>query len=547
MSVAVETTVLIAGAGPVGLTLALDLAWRGIDVMVIERRRPGEPPDPKCNHVAARTMEVFRRLGVADKLRDSGLPPDYPHDIAYRTSFTGLEIGRIRIPCRRDRFTDMTGADSGWPTPEPPHRINQLFLEPILFEHVASQPRVKILNRTTIQGFEQRDDGVVAQVRDLDAGTSRAITCRYLIGCDGGSSLVRRAIGAKLEGDAVVQRVQATFICAPRLIHLLQSTPAWMNNAVNPRRNGNVIAIDGRERWMVFNYLRPDEDFDSVDRDWGIREILGVGPDFAYEVISNQDWIGRRLIADKFREGRVFLAGDSAHIWVPYAGYGMNAGIADAMNLSWLLAAHLNGWAPAAILNAYEAERWPITEQVSRFAMSHAEKEIKRRGAVPVAIEEEGPEGDRVRAEAGRLACEINTQQYAAAGLNFGYYYDHSPLIDYDGAAHPAYTMGTFTSSTVPGCRAPHLWLDDGRSLYDALGPDYTLLRFDPSAQAGSMVAAAKQRQVPLAVLDVASPEAANLYANKLALVRPDQHVAWRGDHLPPDALALVDRIRGAS
>jgi hypothetical protein len=145
------------------------------------------------------------------------------------------------------------------------------------------------------------------------------------------------------------------------------------------------------------------------------------------------------------------------------------------------------------------------------------------------------------------LACEINTQQYAAAGLNFGYYYDHSPLIDYDGAAHPAYTMGTFTSSTVPGCRAPHLWLDDGRSLYDALGPDYTLLRFDPSAQAGSMVAAAKQRQVPLAVLDVASPEAANLYANKLALVRPDQHVAWRGDHLPPDALALVDRIRGAS
>src|SRR5205085_7154750 len=226
-------------------------------------------------------------------------------------------------------------------------------------------------------------------------------------------------------GDAVIRRVQATFIRAPYLIARQQGERAWMTNAVNPRRVGNVIAIDGRERWMIFNYLRPDEpDFDAVDRDWAIRTILGVGADFRYEIISKEDWYGRRIVADKMRAGRVFIAGDAAHIWVPYAGYGMNAGIADAMNLSWPLAAHLNGWAPAAILDAYEAERLPITEQVSRFAMDHAEKEIRRRGAVPAEIESLGPEGERARAEAGRLSYDINVHQYCCGGLNFGGYYD---------------------------------------------------------------------------------------------------------------------------
>ena len=205
----------------------------------------------------------------------------------------------------------------------------------------------------------------------------------------------------------------------------------------------------------------------------------GSVADFRYDIISKEDWIGRRLIADKFRDRCAFIAGDAAHIWVPYAGYGMNAGIADAMNLSWLLAAHLNGWAPPSILDAYEAERWPITSQVSRFAMSHAEAEIRRRGAVPGDIEDAGPQGERARREVGRLAYEINVQQYACAGLNFGTYYDRSPIIAYDGAEHPAYTMDSYTPSTVPGCRTPHFWRDDGGSIYDAMGPEFTLLRFD--------------------------------------------------------------------
>jgi 2-polyprenyl-6-methoxyphenol hydroxylase-like FAD-dependent oxidoreductase len=538
--------VLIVGAGPVGLTLAIDLAWRGIDVTIVETRARAAPPEPKCNHVAARTMEIFRRLGLAEAVRNAGLPADYAHDISYRTSFTGQELTRIAIPCRRDRFTMTDGPDCNWPTPEPPHRINQIYLEPILFEHAAAQPRIHIINRTSVEDVMVEDDSATVSLRDLDSGTTRRVKCRYLIGCDGARSVVRKAIGAELSGDAIIQRVQSTYIRAPGLIDRQQTASAWGTGAINPRRSGMVYAIDGHERWLVHNYMKPGEtEFEAVDRDACLRTILGVGADFQYEVISKEDWYGRRLIANRFRDRCAFIAGDASHIWVPYAGFGMNAGIADAMNLSWLLAAHLNGWAPASILDAYEAERWPITSQVSRFAMSHAEAEIRRRGAVPEAIEDAGPEGDLVRAEVGRLAYEINVQQYACAGLNFGTYYERSPIIAYDGAEQPAYTMDSYTPSTVPGCRTPHLWCEDGVSLYDAMGPEFTLLKFDPAADVAALESAARQRGVPLKVLQI-KPTAAVYDGSRLVLSRPDQHVAWRGDRLPPDPLALIDHVRGA-
>ena len=309
-----------------------------------------------------------------------------------------------------------------------------------------------------------------------------------------------------------------------------------------------VYAIDGRERWLVHNYMKPGEgDFDEVDRDACLRAILGVEADFQYEIISKEEWYGRRLIADRFRGRRAFIAGDAAHIWVPYAGYGMNAGIADAMGLSWLLAAHLNGWAPPSILDAYEAERWPITSQVSRFAMSHAEAEIRRRGSVPDDIEEAGAKGEQARREVGELTYEINVRQYACAGLNFGTYYDRSPIIAYDGAAHPAYTMDSYTPSTVPGCRTPHLWCKDGRSLYDAMGPEFTLLRFDSTIEVAALEAAARLRGVPLKILDIERPKVATDDGDALILSRPDQMVAWRSNRLPADSLALIDRVRGAA
>src|SRR6185436_867529 len=211
---------------------------------------------------------------------------------------------------------------------------------------------------------------------------------------------------------------------------------------------------------------------------------------------------------------------DAAHLWVPYAGYGMNAGIADAANLAWLLAARLQGWGGEAILDAHEKERLPITEQVSHFAMNHSFQMAKQRQTVPAWIEEPGPGGDAARAALGKAAYELNVQQYCCGGLNFGYYYDQSPLIVYDEESQPPYSMATFTPSTVPGCRTPHVWLRDGRSLYDALGPWFTLLRFDPAVDVTPLTDAAAQRGVPLDVLDVQSDEAAAVYDRALVLSR---------------------------
>lgn len=542
-----EADVAIVGAGPVGLTLAIDLAKRGRSVVVLETRHRGEPPNVKCNHVAARTMEQFRRLGVAAKLRSAGLPPDYPNDVVFRTSVTGLELSRIHIPARATRYSDTSGPDGWWPTPEPPHRINQIYLEPILFGHAEAQPGVTIQNRSEATAFVQNESGVTVTARELDGGTQTQVRARFLVGCDGGRSSVRKAIGAELSGTPVIQKVQSTYIRAPSLLGLVPGERAWSCYASNPRRSGVCFAIDGHETWLVHNHLMAHEsEFDSVDRDQALRDILGVGPGFEYEILSKEDWIGRRLVADRFRDRRVFICGDAAHLWVPYAGYGMNAGIADALNLSWHLASHLAGWAGEGVLDAYEIERLPITDQVSRFAMNHAQQMIKARAAVPARIEEPGAEGEAIRAEAGRKAWELNVQQFCCAGLNFGYFYDRSPLIAYDGEAQPDYTMGGFTASTVPGCRAPHFWLDDGRSLYDAFGSDYTLLRLDPGVDVAALTSAAASRAVPLLVLDVPRAAAPAEYRHALALCRADQHVAWRGDTLPADPDALIARLRGA-
>jgi 2-polyprenyl-6-methoxyphenol hydroxylase-like FAD-dependent oxidoreductase len=543
-----QTKVLIVGAGPVGLTLALDLASRGIDVVVAELREAGEPPSVKCNHVSARSMEIFRRLGIAKVLREAGLPADYPNDAAYRTTATGIELSRIPIPCRADRYTATDGPDTWWPTPEPPHRINQIYLEPLLFARAAATPHIRILSRTEIEDFAQDEDGVTATATNLDNGERITITSAYLAGCDGGKSMVRRAIGATLSGTPVIQRVQSTYFRAPALLPLLPGKKAWMYLALNPRRCGTVIAIDGREHWLVHNHLHAEEpDFDSVDRDWAIRAILGVDSNFRYEVISKEDWVGRRLVADRFRASRAFICGDAAHLWIPYAGYGMNAGIADAANLAWLLAATLKGWAAPTILDAFERERLPITDQVSRFAMDIALKVIKHRRSTPPEVEFAGPEGDGARARIGKEAYDLNVQQYCCGGLNFGYFYDSSPIIAYDGEPAPAYTMSEFTPSTVPGCRMPHIWLSGHRSLYDSLGSDYTLVRSDPTINVSGLVDGATRRSLPLEVLDIESAaESSTPFSHKLLLVRPDQHVAWRGNAEPDDPIDLVDLVRGA-
>jgi len=546
MSRDLQADVLIVGAGPVGLSMAMDLSARGAKVVVAEIRAYKQPPEVKCNHVAARTMERFRRLGVAQKLRDAGLPADHPNDVAFRTTATGLELTRIPIPCRRDRYTSRDGPDTWWPTPEPAHRINQTFLEPLLVEHTAALPGVTLLNRTKIVSFTQDESCVDAVALDLDTDEERRIRARFLVGCDGGSSMVRKAIGAQFEGTPVIQQVQSTFIRAPKLMAMLPQPKFWCMYAVNPRRCGSMFSIDGKDTWLIHNHLNPGEkDFDAVDRDWAIRTILGVGDDFEYEVISKEDWVGRRLVANRFRDRNVFIAGDAAHLWVPYAGYGMNAGIADGLNLSWLLGAVLQGWGGEKMLDAYEAERQPITQQVSQFAMEHAAKMIKARSAVPPNIEADDEAGQRERERMGREAYELNVQQFAAAGLNFGYFYDGSPIIAYDGESAPAYSMADFVASTAPGCRAPHFFLENNVSLYDLFGPGYTLLPFDRNVDVADLVEAAGVAGMPLEVLNIDDVEIPEAYRHKLVIVREDQHVAWRGDAVPQGAPALVQLLCG--
>jgi len=489
-------------------------------------------------------METFRRLGFVGRIRAVGLPDDYPNDVTVRTRATGYELTRIHLPCRRTRYTDKSGPDGWWPTPEPAHRVNQIYFEPILYAQAASSERIRIRNDCRVEEIQQDPAGARLLVRNLKTNETFQVEAEYVVGCDGGRSLARRAIGATLSGDEVIQRVQSSFIRAPGLLDAVTKPDAWMSYLYTPERAGNLVAIDGTELWLVHNYLLPGEpDFDAVDRDACIRLLLGVGPSFAYELLAKEDWIGRRLVVDKLRQGRVFICGDAAHLWVPYAGYGMNAGIADAMDLSWQLAAHLNGWASSAILDGYEIERLPITEQVSRFAMRHAMGAIAERSSIPRNVEDPTPEGAALRKRIGDAAYTLHVQQFACAGLNYGYFYENSPLIIYDGERAPDYSMYDYSPSTVPGCRLPHLWLRNGQSLYDLLSPDFTLLRFDPTIEVDPLLAAARSFHIPLKLLDLDVGGVPTPYRHALCIARPDVHVAWRADRLPAQPESVLGTL----
>lgn len=543
----IRSSILIVGAGPVGMTLALDLASRGVHSIVVEKRPLDASPRQRCNHIAARTMEIFRRLGVASEIREAGLPADYPHDVSYVTSLAGHELTRIRIPARADRFGSTGYADSDWPTPEPPHRCNQMYFEPILQRHMLASPFIKVFYDTEVIASEQDDTGVTAQARVGKTGETLRFTAEYLVGCDGGQSALRRAIGASFEGAAVISATRSVLVRAPDLLKALANKPAWMTWFVNPDAFGCVVAMNGSDLWAFHLWLPHDASgFDAIDPEFAIRAAVGDNLDF--EIISTDDWYGRRLVANKFRDRRIFIAGDAAHIWVPFAGYGMNAGIADAADLSWQLAGVINGWADPGMLRGYEAERRPVTDQVSRHVMAVALKnlDIDLIKNPPPALLADGPAGETMRAEVGRYLHDANVGQFACLGLNFGTYYEASPIIACDGEAPPDYDLLTYTPSTVPGCRTPHVWLDDGTSLYDALGLEFTILRSDPNADVSGLMAAAQRRGVPFRILDL--PDGArSIYGHKLVLSRPDQHVAWRGDSEPADPEELVDLVTGCA
>lgn len=541
-----DAPIIVIGAGPVGTCLAIDAAMRGVSVIVIEARGVDDPADAKCNTVAARTMETLRRFGIAGDVRAAGLPDNYPTDTLYTTSINGPELTRIRMPARSER--EQPGfADSGWLTPESMVRVSQLYLEPILRRKLLSMPNVRFMPHTEFVSYAQDDTGVTVTLRSTDTGAEQTLGCAYLAGCDGGRSPVRKQMGVHLTGDAEIARTRSTLIRAPGLKKLFGNRrPAWMSWVVNHKVRGNVVAIDGEDLWLVHRALpRGERDFDTLDRDQSIRDALGVGSDFQFEIVKHEDWIGRRLVAERFRDGRVFIAGDAAHLWVPFAGYGMNAGIADAMNLSWLLCGVINGWAAPSIVDAYEAERLPITDQVSRYAMTKMEENIAAMGAgkIPSILSGRGPIGWLIRKSLGKKLYDINLPQMSPEGLNYGYYYTGSPIIETDGETPPPYDMGSLTPSTVPGCRLPHFFVGQ-TSILDLLDADYTLIRFDPSADTVSLLDAAQRAGVPLKQVD-APRQTSSAFKHKLLVVRSDQHVVWRGDVAPSQLNSFLSRLRG--
>lgn len=538
-----DAPIIVAGAGPVGTSLAIDAAMRGVDVVVLEAREANTPPDAKCNTIASRTMEVFRRFGIAQDVRAAGLPDDFPTDTVFASSVSGHEFTRIQMPSRRERQQPGEYFDSHWPTPEPMVRESQLWLEPILRQKLLSLPNVTFLPRTELESFSQDAESVTVTCRDLDSDTQFMVSGQYLVGCDGGGSRVRKGMGIRLTGDAEISRTRSALIRSTDVIKLFgERRPAWMTWVANHKARGTVVAIDGKELWLVHRALpNGTQEFESLDQDQSIRDVLGVDGTFDFQILRDEDWIGRRLVAPRFRNNRVFLAGDAAHVWVPFAGYGMNAGIADAVNLSWLLTSVIKGWAAPGILEAYEAERWPITHQVSKLAMTSMQKTLEAlgRGKVPRLVSSSGALGKLLRTRLRHKLFPVTKAQMVPEGLNFGYYYTHSPIILNDGSTAPEYSMAEHVPSTVPGCRLPHFSVQ-GISILDLLGPDYTIISFDPGQELTPILSS----KLPITMVQAKCPDQ-NLFKNQLYIVRQDSHIAWRGDRLPENLNLLVDTLCG--
>ena len=528
-----------------GLTLAMDLGWRGVPSLLFEERWSAEPPNPKCNTTNARSMEHFRRLGCAERLRAAGLPVDHPTHVVYATRLSGHLLARLNLPPSSLRRQDTGALDEGWPTPEPQHRISQIFVEPILYHHARTFPGVEIRRGWRVEDFAQRNGEVSVEVIEIASGRRETHRARYLVGCDGGRSTIRRQLGIELRGIEVIGRNVSVYFRAPNLIEHDRNGPAWMYWIVNKDQLATLVALDGRELWLLHLAVPADKDFDDIDLKVAIPAALGV--EVPMEILGLERWTSRRLVADRYRDRDVFLAGDAAHIWIPLGGFGMNAGIGDATHLAWLFSADYHGWAGTRLLDAYEAERRPIGDLVSGAAVQI----MRNRGPamrVQDGLEDNTAAGDAMRLAMGERIVAADASQFNSVGVQLGYYYDNSPINVNDGTPPPLFSLDRYLPTSRPGSRAPHVWLRDGKALYDALGPDFTLLRLgNPPHEVRALEAAAKNRRVPLSVLDVPEPEVLATYEDfPLVLIRPDQHVAWRGRKPPSDPLALIDRIRGA-
>ncbi|MEO7243238.1 MAG: FAD-dependent monooxygenase [Variovorax sp.] len=531
--------VLIVGAGPVGLALAIELGQRKVPCLLVERNdRVGYAPRAKTTNV--RTREHMRRWGIAHKLRAaSPFGMDYPSNVLFVTRLAGYELTRFEnaLNCGPGR-SPLYSEHAQW--------IPQYTVEEVMREYAESLPGVELRFGTELQGFEQDGEHVTARLRSVASQAESKVEVDYLVGADGARSMVRDAIGAKMQGRYGISRHYNIIFRAPGLAAAHKHGPAIMYWQVNADAPSLIGPMDRGDKWF-FMPTQVQEGLKAADLDVKALIQRSTGIDLPYEVLSSDEWVASRLIGDRYRDRRVFLAGDACHLHPPFGGYGMNMGVADGVDLGWKLAAVLHGWGGPALLDSYEAERRPVHEWVLDEAeANHASLSNK---FVAEGLENAGAAGARLRSEVGARIQATKMREFVTLGVVLGYRYDDSPVIAPDGSPAPANDFINYVPSSRPGSLAPHAWLHDGSSLYDHFGSGYTLLA-SSQATAKDIDAATVQASasgVPLKVVQPSEGGVASLYPTRLTLIRPDQHVAWRGDAWPSTGAALLARVAGHS
>lgn len=531
--------VVIIGGGPTGLSLAIELGSRSVPCLLVERTaRGGHAPRAKTTHV--RTREHLRRWGIAGKLAaKSPFGVDYPSDVHFVTRLGGYAIAKFEdslncSPRRDDRYSEH----GQW--------IPQYKLEAVLLEHARSLPSVEVRFGEEYLGFSQDHTGVQVRIRDLANEREYTADADYLIGADGARSLVRDQIGARMIGTYGLSRNYNIIFHAPGLAEAHPHGPGIMYWQVNAETPSLIGRMDDGDLWYFMpTMLPPDVVLSEAEALDLIRRSTAI--DLPYRILSSDEWIASRLLADRYRSGRVFLAGDACHLHPPFGGFGMNMGVSDGVDLGWKVAAMLQGWGGDALLDSYESERRQVHEMV--LDESERNHSVLANQLYRPCIEEDTPEGWAVREEIGEVIHRTKYREFNALGVVLGYRYLDSPIIIDDGSSAQWTISPDYTPSAAPGALAPHRWLADDRSLYDLFGPGFTLLVTSDHAGADADRAAIDARScgVPLDIVRLPDETLEDLYEARLALIRPDQHVAWRGDSWPgANILGIVTGRQGA-
>lgn len=549
-----ETSVLIVGGGPCGLTLAIELGRRGISTVLVDAK-PGTALNPQANATQARTMEHFRRLGFANEIRSLGLPPDHPTDIAYFTRYGARELARFRLPSSKQACAIVPNLIGSWSAAELPHRVSQKYVEQVLRRHASALDTVSVHYGWSFNRFAATPQGVDVWVDDLESGQQRILRTAYLIGADGSRSAVRRQLRIRYAGETGVVRdffggkMVSLYLRAPDFYKKLPLEKAWMYWAFNRERRSWLASVNGRDEFAFHTQLKPSEGEHPVTAERARQLFLQtLAVPLEIEVLAVDTWTaGHSLVTENFGSERVYIAGDAAHLFTPAGGLGYNTAVEDAVNIGWKLASSIRGAAGPTLLQSYAIERRKMairnTEHARNLAMSIG-------NFVPdPALEQNGPEGEAARAIASAYLNAHARREFNIPGITFGGRYDGSPVIIPDGTAAPPDAPNTYVPTARPGGRPPHAWLDDGRSLYDLFGFDWTLLDLGTSPAATVPFEHEAQRAgIDLKIVHLASPIIRGLYEADLALIRPDQIVAWRGNAescARIDCRHLLERVLG--